>query len=158
EVTVGMIACLKPQKAPLDFVEVAARVLERAPGTRFVLVGDGELRPAVEAAIGARGVGDRVELLGWRRDVPDLLRSFDLLLHTPRWEGLPRVFAEAMATGIPIVATSVDGAPEAIEDGVNGRLLQPGDVEGLAAAVAQLARDPDRRRAMGAAGIPRAEG
>jgi glycosyltransferase involved in cell wall biosynthesis len=61
-----------------------------------------------------------------------------------------------MATGIPIVATRVDGAPEAIEDGVNGRLLEPGDVSGMARAVVDLLRDPGRRRKMGAASLPRA--
>ena len=150
EVTVGMVACLKPQKAPLDFVAVAARVLKRATvPVRFVLVGDGEMRPAVESAIRAEGIAGRVELAGWRRDVPELMRSFDLLLHTSLWEGLPRVFPEAMATGLPIVATRVDGAPEAIEDGVTGYLLPPGDVEGLASRTLELAGDPRLRRRMG---------
>jgi glycosyltransferase involved in cell wall biosynthesis len=157
-VTVGMVACLKPQKAPLDFVEVAAEVLEREPDTRFVLVGDGDLRPAVEARLRARGIAPRVTLTGWRRDIPDLMRSFDVLLHTSRWEGLPRVFPEAMATAIPIVATRVDGAPEAIEDGVNGRLFDPGDLEGMAGAVVALVRDRDLRERMGRAGLAKAAG
>jgi glycosyltransferase involved in cell wall biosynthesis len=156
--TVGMIACFKPQKAPLDFVRVAAEVIAAEPTVRFVLVGDGELRGAIEELIRERGIGGSVTLLGWRRDVPDLMRSFDILLHTSRWEGLPRVFPEAMASGIPIVATRVDGAPEAIVEGVNGRLREPGDVAGLAAAVLELARDPAMRRRMGEAGLARAGG
>jgi len=83
------------------------------------------------------------------------MRAFDILLHTSRWEGLPRVFPEAMATGLPIVATRVDGAPEAVEDGVNGRLLDPGDIEGMAAALLDLIRSPSERRRMGAAGLER---
>jgi len=156
DVTVGMVACFKPQKAPLDFVRVAAEVAAREPRARFVLVGDGEIRPAIEALIREKGIADRVVLTGWRRDIPDLMRSFDVLLHTSLWEGLPRVLPEAMATAVPVVATRVDGAPEAVEDGVNGRLVEPGDVAGLAEAVLSLIRDPDLRRRMGRAGLPRA--
>lgn len=152
---VGMVACLKPQKAPLDFVRVAAEVLRAEPGTRFVLAGDGELRGAVEGLIKEIGIEESVTLLGWRRDVPDLLRGIDILLHTSRWEGLPRVFPEAMATGLPVVATRVDGAPEAIEEGVTGLLSAPGEIEAMARSVVALIRDPERRRAMGRAGLGR---
>ncbi|HZE88238.1 MAG TPA: glycosyltransferase family 4 protein [Verrucomicrobiae bacterium] len=158
DVVIGMVACFKPQKAPIDFVEVAARVLAAEPGARFVLAGDGELREAIESRIREKGIGGRVTLLGWRRDVPALMRTFDILLHTSRWEGLPRVFAEAMATAIPVVATRVDGAPEAIEEGVNGRLFEPGDVAGMARAVLDLVRDAPLRRRMGRAGLERAGG
>jgi glycosyltransferase involved in cell wall biosynthesis len=154
-VTVGMVACFKPQKAPLDFVKVAAEVTGRFPETKFVLAGDGELRGEIEELIGRLGLAGRITLLGWRRDIPELMRSFDILLHTSRWEGLPRVFPEAMATGLPVVATRVDGAPEAIQDGVSGILVEPGDVEGMARAVVELIRDPERRLSMGRAGLER---
>lgn len=156
-VTVGMVACLKPQKIPLDFVRVAGEVIRTEPRTRFVLVGDGELRPEVESAVRSGGLEGNVVLAGWRRDVPDLMRSFDLLLHTSGWEGLPVVFPEAMATGLPIVATRVDGAPEAVEEGVNGRLFEPGDITGMAGAVLALVRDPGLRRRMGRAALERAK-
>jgi len=157
--TVGMVACLKPQKAPLDFVAVAARLMKAEPAlppVKFVLVGDGVLRPAVESAIAANGLRDVVTLAGWRRDIPELLRGFDLLLHTSRWEGLPCVFMEAMATGLPIVATDVDGAPDVIEEGVTGHLLEPGDVDGLARRCLEVLRDADRRRRMGDEALHRA--
>ncbi len=115
---VGMIACLKPQKAPLDFVETAARVLAGEPRTTFVVAGDGELRGAVEAAIArVPGGAGRIRLLGWRRDTERILADLDLLLLTSRWEGLPRVLPEAMAAGKPVVATAVDGSPEAVAEG-----------------------------------------
>ncbi|MGH9866847.1 MAG: glycosyltransferase family 4 protein [Candidatus Polarisedimenticolia bacterium] len=150
--TVGMVACLKPQKAPLDFVAVAARVTKARPPlppVKFVLVGDGELRPAVESAIAQAGLQGIVTLAGWRRDVPEVLRGLDVLLHTSRWEGLPLTFLEAMATGLPIVGTGVDGNLDVVEEGVTGYLLQPGDVEGLARRCTELLRDPDGRRRMG---------
>lgn len=148
---VGMIACLKPQKAPEDFVAVAARVRAALPDARFFLAGDGERRPAVEAAVRAAGIGDAFQLLGWRRDVPELLAALDVLVLTSRWEGLPLVFPQAMAAGRPVVATDVNGAPEVVKEGVTGHLVPPGDVEALAERVVALLRDPARRDAMGRA-------
>jgi glycosyltransferase involved in cell wall biosynthesis len=144
--------CFKPQKDPITFLRVAAEVLRHRPDTEFWLAGDGELRPVVEEEIGRLGIGERVRLLGWRRDVADLLHACDLLLHTSLWEGLPQVFPQAMVAGRAVVATSVDGAPEAIEDGVTGLLCAPGDVHALAAAVVQLLADPALRETMGRSG------
>ncbi|HXI02191.1 MAG TPA: glycosyltransferase family 4 protein, partial [Candidatus Saccharimonadales bacterium] len=152
---VGMVACFKPQKAPLDFIEVAGRVHREEPSARFVLAGDGELRGDIEDRVHRAGLDGVVALPGWRRDIPELMRSFDVLVHTARWEGLPRVLPEAMATGLPIVATRVDGSPEAVEDGANGLLFEPGDTEAMAAAVIGLIRDPERRRRMGEEGRAR---
>ncbi|TRZ99881.1 MAG: glycosyltransferase family 1 protein [Nitrospiraceae bacterium] len=129
---VGMVACLKPQKAPLDFVAVAARLCVRLPAARFVLIGDGELRPAVEARIRTAGLEDRVRIVGWRRDVPTVMRALDAFLLTSHWEGLARVLLEARAAAVPVVATRVGGAEEAITDGRYGRLCAAGDIEGLA--------------------------
>ena len=148
---VGMVACLKPQKAPEDFVAMAARVRAAVPGTRFLIAGDGERRAAVEAAARAAGLDGDLRLLGWRRDVPDILAALDVLVLTSRWEGLPLVFPQAMAAGRPVVATNVNGAPEAVREGVTGYLVPPGDVEALADRVIDLLRNPDRRRAMGEA-------
>jgi glycosyltransferase involved in cell wall biosynthesis len=146
---VGMVACLKPQKAPEDFVALAARVRAAVPDARFFLAGDGERRGAVEAAARAAGLDGAFRLLGWRRDVPDLLAAMDVLVLTSRWEGLPLVVPQAMAAGRPVVATRVNGSPEAVREGVTGHLAEPGDVEGLAARVVTLLSDPVRRAAMG---------
>ena len=145
----GMVACLKPQKAPLDFVRVAARVAARVPAARFVLVGDGELRPAVEAEIARLGLGGRLHMLGWRRDVPAILRALDVVVLTSLWEGLPRVIPEAMAAARPVVATAVDGVPEAVADGVTGYLVRPHDVDAAAERVAGLLDDPVNARRLG---------
>jgi glycosyltransferase involved in cell wall biosynthesis len=88
---VGTVGPFKPQKAPLDFVEVARRVRGKVPGARFVMVGDGELRPRVEQAVAEGGLSGNFLLPGWSGEVPDLLRAFDVFLLTSRWEGLPRV-------------------------------------------------------------------
>ena len=152
---VGMVACLKPQKAPVDFVDVAARVLEERQDVHFVLAGDGQLRPVVEARIRDRGVADHVTLLGWQREMPRVYRNLDVFLLTSLWEGQPCVFAEAMASGLPIVATEADGAREAIEDGVTGFVCSPRDIGALADAVLRLLSDPGLRRAMGRRALDR---
>ena len=132
---VGSVACLKPQKAPEDFIAVAQRVIAAFPDVRFVLVGDGELRAKVESLIARYGIQDRVYLAGWRRDVPAIMHGLDAFLLTSHWEGLPRVLLEARAVGVPVVATNVGGADEVVVDQAVGDLRQAGDIEGLAAAV-----------------------
>jgi glycosyltransferase involved in cell wall biosynthesis len=135
---VGTVAPFKPQKAPLDFVEVARRVLRRVPAARFVMIGDGELRPAVERAVAASKMEASFLLPGWRDEVPDLMRAFDVFLLTSRWEGLPKVVPQALLAGVPVVATAVDGTREILDDGVDGYLAPPGDVEALARRVSDL--------------------
>jgi glycosyltransferase involved in cell wall biosynthesis len=149
---VGMIGNFKPQKAPLDFVELSARVAAELPDARFLIAGDGELREAVERRVDQRGLRSRMALLGWRRDVPALLGALDVLVLTSRWEGLPRVCPQAMAAGRPIVASAVDGVPEAVVHGRNGLLFPPGDVEQGARHVLELIADRSLRERFAAAG------
>jgi glycosyltransferase involved in cell wall biosynthesis len=145
DVVVGSLACLKAQKAPLDFVAAAGEALRSDPRLRFFIAGDGELREAVEREIASRGLGDRFRLLGWRQDVPDVLASMDLFVLTSKFEGLPRAVLQAMAAGVPVVATSVGGTPEVVRDGVTGRLVPPGDPAAAANAIVGLAADPALR-------------
>ncbi len=152
---VGTVTRLSPQKAPLDFVAAAARVAARRPNVHFVIVGDGPLRAEVQAQIATEDLTARFHLTGLRRDVPDLLHSFDVFALTSLWEGLPRVLPQAMAAGLPIVATAVDGNAEAVEDGVNGFLTPPGDPRMLAAALLRLLDDPTLAAQIGAAGRER---
>lgn len=147
-----MVACLKPQKAPLDFVRVAARVHEEVPQARFLLAGDGELRSDLEKQISRSGL-DRIFFhLGWREDIPQLMKASRIVVLTSLWEGLPRVIPQAMAAGRPVVATAVDGSAEAIRDGVDGYLCEPGDINGLAERVVQLLNSPDDAAEMGMKG------
>jgi glycosyltransferase involved in cell wall biosynthesis len=106
----------------------------------------------MEAEIERRDLRDRFHLLGWRRDVRCLLGAADAFVLTSLWEGLPRVVLQAMAAAKPMVATRVDGTPEALEEGRSGFLLDPHDVEGLADRVSRLIGDPDLAREMGKEG------
>jgi glycosyltransferase involved in cell wall biosynthesis len=143
---VGTVACLKPQKAPLDFLHAAAAAHERKADLRFFIAGDGELRPRLEARILELGLQRVVRLLGWRRDVADLLHAMDIFLLTSRFEGLPRAVLQAMAAGVPVVATAVDGTPEVVRDGASGLLVPPSAPEAAARRLLELAEDEALRR------------
>lgn len=146
---VGMIAPFKPQKAPVDFVRVADLVHRSRPDVQFLLVGDGELRGAVEAERAERGLVTVLRLAGWRRDIPGILRCLEVLVLTSLWEGLPRVYLEALASGVPVVGTRVDGAAEVVRDGVTGFLTEPGDVRALAERVLHVLAHPEEAKRMG---------
>ena len=150
---IGMVAPFKPQKSPLDFVRVASHVCRQRSDAHFVMVGDGELRQAVEEEILRLGLSQSITLTGWRRDVPEIMKCLDVFLLTSGWEGLPRVYLEALSCGVPAVGTCVDGAAEVVIDGVNGFLKEPGDVEGLADRVLWLLSHPEEAKVMGARGI-----
>jgi glycosyltransferase involved in cell wall biosynthesis len=151
DVLVGCIANCKPQKSALDFVRTAALALKSAPQARFVYVGDGPQRQAAEGLASELGIAGRVHFLGWAEEPQPLACGFDLFLLTSLWEGLPCVFPQVLAAGIPVVATNVDGAPEIISEGKNGYLCQPGDVEALAERVAALVLKPELRQRLSAA-------
>ena len=149
---VAMIACFKPQKAPQDFIFLAQRVSQVLPSTRFLLVGDGELRNEVEELMRRFKLKGKVILTGWRRDVPEIMQIIDVLVLTSLWEGLPIVFAEAMASGKPVVATAVDGAKEAIFEGINGFLVEPHNIEKFSDRVIRLIKDRNLAQRMGREG------
>ena len=140
------MACLKPQKAPLDFVDAAAAAHAKCDRLRFLIAGDGPLREAVQGRIRALGLENIVLPLGWRRDVVDLLHAMDLFLLTSRHEGLPRAVLQAMAAGVPVVATAVDGIPEVVRHRQTGILVPPGQPRLAAAGLLELVRDEPLRR------------
>jgi glycosyltransferase involved in cell wall biosynthesis len=122
---VGMIACLKPQKDPLTFVEAADLVTQKRSDAFFFLIGDGELRPQVQKRVSRMKHPERFQLLSWRRDIPELLASLDLTVLTSLWEGLPRVIPEATIAGVPVIASDIEGNREIVHEGRNGALAQP---------------------------------
>ena len=152
---VGTVTRLSPQKAPADFVAAAIAVAAAMPSAHFVIVGDGPLRGQIEVMIAQAGLQHRFHLTGLRRDVPELLAAFDVFVLSSLWEGLPRVLPQAMAAGLPIVATAVDGNVEAVTDGENGILVPPGDSERLSQAIRALLSDRQTAAEMGEAGRQR---
>jgi glycosyltransferase involved in cell wall biosynthesis len=122
----------------------------------LALVGDGPSRPSLEQMIERHGLTGRVDLLGARDDVPQILRRSDLFVLSSRWEGLPLAVIEAMMSGLPVIATAVGGIPEQVVEGETGLLVPPGDPDTLARAVSRLLNDAGLRERTGAAGRRRA--
>lgn len=154
---VGTVSRLAPQKAPEDFLRVAALVHAKMPAAHFVFVGGGPMQEEFEAGIREHRLESVVHFLGYRKDVPELLRTFDVFLLTSLWEGLPMVVPQAMCASLPCVATSVDGTPEAVLEGRTGYLAPPRDVEGLANSTLRLLGDEGLRRRMGRTALERVE-
>ncbi len=158
---ITMVACFKPQKAPLDFVRAAAKVAPDFPQAKFLIVGDGVLRPQIERErerfhlVGATHASPLLILAGWRRDIPAILAASQVVILTSRWEGLPVTLLEAMASRKPIVATAVGGTPEIVQDGENGFLSSPGDIEAIARSICRLLKNPEEAAAMGECGRKR---
>lgn len=139
------VARFEPQKNPLGLVEAFAAALPDQPQWRLLLSGDGSLREAACAVAARCGIAARVHFLGVRADVPELLAACDIFALASHWEGYPMSVMEAMAAGLPVVATAVGGLPELVEPGVTGLLTPPGDLRRFSDALAALAGDPVRR-------------
>jgi glycosyltransferase involved in cell wall biosynthesis len=149
---VGNVGALTGHKDHATLVEAIALLRPRVPEARLVVAGEGELRPALEAQVRLRGLGDRVVFAGFRHDLDRLLPAFSVFCLSSRLEGLGTSLLDAMAFGLPVVATGAGGIPEAVEDGVTGQVTPPGDAAALAAALGDVLGDEARRRALGAAG------
>lgn len=150
------VANLRRNKDYPNLLQAARLAVDRDPHLRFAAVGQGPLVAEVAAMHQSLGLGDRFLLLGYRRDVHDLMAAADVFTLASAHEGLPVAVMEAFANGLPVVATAVGGLPQQVEDGVQGLLVPPADPEALAAALAAVAGDAELRRRMGAAARERA--
>jgi len=138
-VTIGIVANFRPEKAYDIFLAAAVKTIERTHGVNFIVVGQGPGEESFREAVAASGKGDRIQVLGYRSDVLDVMSAFDVFTLTSRHEGKPVSLMEAFAMGLPAVATRAGGIPEAIRDGYNGMLVDIDDVDGLVRAWAELA-------------------
>jgi glycosyltransferase involved in cell wall biosynthesis len=149
---VGNVAALTGHKDHATLLEAMALLRPQQPQARLVILGEGELRGALEARAQALGLADRVVFAGFRRDLDRLLPAFSVFCLSSHLEGLGTSLLDAMAFGLPIVATAAGGIPEAVADGVTGRLVAPRDPPALARALAEVLCDDRRRADWGAAG------
>jgi glycosyltransferase involved in cell wall biosynthesis len=149
---IGNVAALTGHKDHQTLIRAAALVLQRKPAVRVVILGEGHLRRELESEAAALGLGGRCVFAGFRKDLDLLMPAFTIFCLSSRLEGLGTSLLDAMCLGVPIVATAAGGIPEAVEDGVTGRLVAPGDPGGLAEALVELLEDEGRRRELAAAG------
>jgi glycosyltransferase involved in cell wall biosynthesis len=149
---IGWAGRLTAIKRPLDLVRTLRAVVDSGVDAVLVLVGDGELRGDTEALARELGVAGRTRFAGFQQRIREWYAAVDVSLLTSANEGTPVVAIESLAAGRPVVATRAGGTGTVVRDGESGYLLEIGDIAGLAARLGELARDPELRRRLGAAG------
>lgn len=148
---IGTVARLHPQKGHEDLLRAFAIVSRSVPEAVLWLVGEGACRTTLERTVVRLGIEAKVRMLGARTDVPDLLGAMDLFALASRWEGMPNALMEAMAAGLPVVASDVDGVRELIRQGETGWRVPAGDPQAMAEALLSVLRDGDRAVRVGLA-------
>jgi glycosyltransferase involved in cell wall biosynthesis len=148
EVLAGTVANLRPPKGYSNLLKAAKEVVGKGLPVRFIAVGRGEEEADLLRLHRQLRLGDRFRFLGYRDDAVHVLGGCDLFVLPSLYEGVPVAVLEALAMGIPVVATPVGTVTDVVTDGVEGRLVPPGDPTALASAIAEVAGDPARRRAM----------
>jgi glycosyltransferase involved in cell wall biosynthesis len=150
---IGTVGRLDDQKAPLDFVRMAAQVARPFPDASFVMVGEGQLMDASRAE--AERLGVDVIFTGFRPDAARIAACFDVFVISSLYEGLGRALTEALASGRPVVATAVNGVVDLVQHGSTGLLAPPADPQALSRAVSWLVEHPGEAAAMGELGATR---
>jgi glycosyltransferase involved in cell wall biosynthesis len=152
---VGTLTVLRKEKAHGVLFDAAERLAAHFPRLRVLIAGTGPEEQRLRAEVRRRGLENRVLMLGFRRDVADVLAALDVVVLSSDREGSPLAVMEAMAAGKPIVATRVGGVPDLVVDGEHGLLVPPRDPASLAEALGRLLRDPQLRRTLGESGRER---
>jgi len=153
---VGLVARLTPEKDIHCFLNAAAQLAGRFPAATFRVAGDGPLRAELEELTAELGLTERVDFLGVVHDMRPFFESVDVLAVSSVAEGTPLAIVEAMAAGVPVVATAVGGIPEQVTDGLNGFLVEPRNPLALAQRIGSILAEPDVGARLGAAGRERA--
>ena len=148
-IKIGIIGRVTEQKGYEYFVKTAKIVTELRENIHFSMVGDGPDLVKIQNMIKESELTDKVKLLGYRSDIPDLLSEWDIYVQSSLWEGLCLTVVEAIASGLPVVATNVGGIPESVIDGYNGYLVPPKDSKALADKIIELIDNPELRKTMG---------
>jgi len=154
---IGYIGRLSPEKGPEVFIQVAGNVHKKLPNCHFVLVGEGPMREKLKNDIDNLGLGNYIHMAGLQSDMSQVYASLDLTVSTSYSEGMPLAIIEAMASGVPVVATNVGGVSDIVEVGCTGLLHGVGDLNGLANSIVTLMSDESMRIAMGKAARKRVE-
>jgi glycosyltransferase involved in cell wall biosynthesis len=144
-----VVATFKRQKGHQYLIEAAATLKRKYPEFHLLFVGDGELKIDLEKSVAELNLDENIHFLGSRSDVPLILAASDMFILPSLWEGLPMALIEAMASGLPVIATKVSGTSEVMVDGKTGILVEPGNSSELASAIEKILVDPDKIRAMG---------
>jgi glycosyltransferase involved in cell wall biosynthesis len=153
----SVVATFKRQKGHCYLIEAAREVLHEYPTLHILFIGDGELRETLQAQTQALGLEGHIHFLGTRSDVPALLAASDYFVLPSLWEGLSMALVEAMASRLPVIATAVSGTRQVVVPGETGLLVNPGEVQPLAAAMLYMLSNPEEAGLMGQRGRQRVE-
>jgi glycosyltransferase involved in cell wall biosynthesis len=153
DLVLGAVGRLEEQKGHGHLLAALPELQGRIPGLVVLIVGEGREEENLKRQVRELKLPGTVRFLGTRRDLPEIFRALDIFVHPSLWEGLPLALLKAMGAGLPVVATRVSGSREAVENGVNGCLVDPGDHEALARAILELHRHPEARQRLGEAAL-----
>lgn len=149
DLVVGAVGRLEEQKGHTYLLAALPELQRQIPELVVLIVGEGREEEKLKRQVRELNLAGTVRFLGTRRDLPEIFHALDLFVHPSLWEGLPLALLKAMGAGLPVVATRVSGSQDAIEDGANGCLVDPGDPEALARAILELHQHPEARRRLG---------
>lgn len=152
-----VVGTLKEQKGHRYLIEAAAPLIAQNHHLHILFAGDGPLRNSLQQQVQELGLENHIHFLGNRKDIPDLLAASDYFVLSSLWEGLPMALIEAMASGLPVIATLVSGSQQVVEQGRSGILIPPGEVAPLRQAIEELLADPERAKMLGKAAQRRIE-
>jgi len=148
-VLIGTVGRMSKEKAQTYFLKAAARLKDKHPKARFVILGDGQMRTDLEKEARTLGIEGICLFPGWWTDMETVFRGLDLFVLPSLTEGLPMALLEAMSYGLPSVVSEVGGCPDVIDNGKNGYLVKPGDLDTLTSRIDMLLSDPESRRRVG---------
>lgn len=150
------VCVLRPEKALDLLLEAFPAIVASQPAAHLLIVGDGPMMQPLTEMARTAGLAGQVHFAGYRKDIADILRAADIFVLPTRFDAQPTVIMEAMASGLPVVSTTFSGIPDMVEHGVQGTLVEPGDVPALAGALIDLIGNPAKAKAFGEAGHKRA--
>lgn len=154
-IAIGTVARIDDQKDPDTFVRAAAGIAQKLPKARFFWIGSGPMRGKIEQRVHELGIEGSFQFLGERDDVPQLLRALDIFVLTSKYEGMPNALLEAMAAGLPCIASKVSGNMIAIQDKQHGRLFPVGDSDSLQDHILAYVNDMTEAQRLAVAGQAR---
>jgi glycosyltransferase involved in cell wall biosynthesis len=149
DTVIGYVANLEARKGHKYAIEAAEKIVAKYPHTKFLFVGEGDLKDKISKTIRDKGLERNILLTGYRKDIAEVMAIFDIKIFTSLWEGLPQVVVQSVAMGIPIVSFDTDGVRELVRDGYNGYIVPMKDVDALVNMVCSLLGDMDAANQMG---------
>ena len=155
--TIGMLAQFIPRKGHRFLISAAPEILSRCPEARILLFGKGPLQNSIRQQCSSQQLGDKVLFAGFRNDLERILPCLNIVVHPATLEGLGVSLLQSAAAGVPIVATRVGGIPEIIENGINGYLIEAGDIQAITNRVINLLEDPIKSKRFGSCGRKKVE-